>query len=260
MSNARALDLLERRLGHEFADRRLLRQALTHKSAGSENNERLEFLGDAALGFIVAQMAFQAYPSAAEAHLTLVRAKLVKRKTLAAVGREMGLGNFLALGQGERKAGVRMRESVLSDAVEALLGAVVLDGGLESADAAVRALIGPRLDAIAEADLKDPKTRLQEFAQSKGAALPEYRLIDTGGSGHAPTFAVRCTVADLELEGRGEGGSRREAEKNAAAAVLHALNTRPPDHQPTDSEAIGDTSLRDFPQRNLGATGKRSRP
>ncbi len=226
MSNASAFDLLERRLGYAFADRQLLNQALTHKSAGAENNERLEFLGDAALGFIVAQMAFQADPNATEAHLTLLRAKLVKRKTLAAVARDLGLGSFLALGPGERKSGVRMRDSVLSDAVEALLGAILLDSGLDSAETVVRALLGPRLDAAAETDLKDPKTRLQEFVQSKGAALPAYELIDTAGSSHAPTFSVRCTVAHLELEGLGEGGSRREAEKNAAATVLDALDTQ----------------------------------
>ena len=216
------LDALQRRLGYQFQDAGLLRRALTHKSAGAANYERFEFLGDAALGLVVAEMLFDAADQASEQKLTLMRAELVNSRSLAAAARALDLGACLLLGTGERKSGVARRESVLCDAFEAVLGAILRDGGIGAVARVVRATLGARLAALGATDLKDPKTRLQEYAQSKGAALPCYEVSEVGAA-HAPTFAAHCTVADLGLEGRGDGGSRREAEKNAAAAVLSAL-------------------------------------
>lgn len=217
-----SIDALQRRLGYRFRDAELLRRALTHKSAGTANYERFEFLGDAALGLVVAEMLFDAADQATEQKLTLMRAELVNSRSLAAAARALDLGACLLLGAGARKSGVARRESVLGDAFEAVLGAVLRDGGIDAVAHVVRGTLGSRLAVLGATNLKDPKTRLQEYAQSRGAALPCYDIAEVGAA-HAPTFAAHCTVADLGLEGRGAGGSRREAEKNAAAAVLGTL-------------------------------------
>ena len=218
------LDTLERRLGYAFRDRALLQRALTHKSAGADNFERFEFLGDAALGFVVGRMLFDALPDATEHRLTLMRASLVQGGNLATVAKDMDLGAFLELGVGERKSGVATRTSVLADALEAVLGAVVCDGGIECAEAVARQLFADQLAATADDDLKDPKTKLQEFLQSRHLDIPTYEVIDSAGPDHERLFTTVCRADSLGLQGEGTGRSRRESEKTAARAVLDQLD------------------------------------
>lgn len=216
---------IARRLGYAFQDPALLRTALTHKSVGTDNYERLEFLGDAALGFLIAQLLFEAKPDATEQQLTLMRAKLVNAATLAAVAKELRLGELLRLGLGARRSGVAESASILADTLEAVLGAVVCDGGLAAAKGVVRKAFESRLQSIGDADLKDAKTRLQEYLQGQGAALPVYTVTDTSGEDHAPVFAVDCVIAEFDVRTQGRGKSRRSAETNAAAAALRHLQT-----------------------------------
>ncbi|HSG90536.1 MAG TPA: ribonuclease III [Pseudomonadales bacterium] len=217
--------VLEERLGHVFADGSLLELALTHRSrSGSRNNERLEFLGDAFLGFVVAAELFDRHPGSQENELTLIRASLVRRRTLAELARELSLGDFLLLGQGELRSGGFRRDSILADAVEALIGAVLLDGGEAPARALVLSMLGTRLDdARPGVVAKDPKTRLQEFLQGKGEALPEYRIAEVHGSDHDQVFVVECRVATRDLSVAGRGASRRAAEQQAAQDTLEML-------------------------------------
>ncbi len=218
------LGTLERRLGYVFRDQRLLRRALTHKSAGADNFERFEFLGDAALGFVVGRMLFDALPDATEHRLTLMRASLVHGASLAAVAKDLDLGAFLELGAGERKSGVATRSSVLADALEAVLGAVVCDGGIESAEGVARRVFADRLAVIGDDDLKDPKTKLQEILQSRHLEVPIYEVIDSAGPDHERLFTTLCRADSLGLRGEGTGRSRRESEKAAAATVLDQLD------------------------------------
>ena len=217
------LGTLERRLGYVFRDRGLLRRALTHKSAGADNFERFEFLGDAALGFVVGRMLFDALPDASEHSLTLMRASLVHGGSLAKVAKHLGLGAFLELGAGERKSGVARRTSVLADALEAVFGAVVCDGGIENAEAVARRLFADRLAVIDDDDHKDPKTRLQEILQSRHLETPVYEVVDRAGPDHERLFTTVCRADSLGLRGEGMGRSRRESEKVAAAAVLDQM-------------------------------------
>ncbi len=212
---------LEERLGYRFRDRDLLARALTHRSAGSPNNERLEFLGDAVLGFLVAERLYQAFPHAREGALTRLRAAVVKGDSLAVRGRELGLGPHLRLGSGELKSGGRDRDSILADGVEALIGAAYLDGGEEAARAVVERLFAPVVAGLdVEAVAKDPKTRLQEWLQGRRLPLPDYELLEASGSEHARTFRVRCSVPDLAASAEGIARSRRAAEQEAAQSVL----------------------------------------
>ena len=221
---------LETRLGYQFRDAALLRQALTHKSAGADNFERLEFLGDSVLGFVIGEALFAALPAASEQRLTLLRASLVNEATLADVARQLALGTFLHLGLGARKTGDAERPSILANALEALLGAVVVDGGFDAAVTTVRGLFDARLATIREsaedpgsdADLKDPKTRLQEWLQGRGHPLPAYVVVEKSGPEHARIFCVECRAGELAST-RGRGSSRREAEKAAAARALKRL-------------------------------------
>ena len=224
MAKRNGLGTLERRLGYVFRDQGLLRRALTHKSAGADNFERYEFLGDAALGFVVGRMLFDALPDASEHRLTLMRASLVHGGSLAAVAKDLDLGAFLELGVGERKSGVARRDSVLADALEAVLGAVVCDGGVESAEAVARRLLDDRLAVIEDDDHKDPKTRLQEILQGRHLDMPVYEVVDSAGPDHERLFTTVCRADGLGLRGRGTGRSRREAEKAAAAAVLDQVD------------------------------------
>ena len=224
------LGTLERRLGYEFRDQGLLRRALTHRSAGADNFERYEFLGDAALGFVVGRMLFDALPDATEHRLTLMRASLVHGGSLAAVAKDLDLGAFLELGAGERKSGVATRTSVLADALEAVFGAVVCDGGMQSAESVARRVFADRLAGIDDADHKDPKTKLQEILQSRHLEMPVYEVVDSAGPDHERLFTTVCRADGLGLQGQGSGRSRRESEKVAAAAVLDQLVTsRAPD-------------------------------
>ena len=223
-TSSNSLKRLQNRLDYHFEDARLLKLALTHKSHSREHNERLEFLGDAVLGYAIAESLYQNQPQLAEDALTLIRASLVRKETLAEVAQGIGLGEYLSLGSGERKSGGRQRASILADTMEAIIGAVNLDGGIDAARVLVLKLFADRLQQAGERGAsKDPKTQLQELLQGRALALPVYEVVGTLGSEHQRTFTVSCRVADLDLTSTGRGSSRREAEKNAAQAMIEAV-------------------------------------
>ena len=197
---------------------------MTHRSAGADHNERLEFLGDSILNCSVARMLYDAHPSADEGALSRLRATLVSGETLAQVAGDLGLGEHLRLGPGELKSGGFRRASILADALEAILGAIFLDSGFDAAAAAVARIIGPRMALLPSADaLKDPKTRLQELLQARGLALPIYTLTTVSGDPHAQSFSVNCEIPAFGLNAAAEGPSRRRAEQSAAARLLELL-------------------------------------
>ncbi len=221
------LTRLQRRLKISFAHPGLLQEALTHRSAGSRNNERLEFLGDAALGFVIAHELFHRFPKAREGELSRMRASLVNQTTLAALARRLELGEWLILGAGELKSGGFRRDSILSDALEAVIGAIVEDRGIEPCRHWILSLFSEHLAALEEGSWqKDPKTRLQEFLQSRGLSLPRYELISQQGSPHDQEFTVACQVELLDAACHGCGRSRKHAEQQAAAAALKKLSER----------------------------------
>lgn len=216
---------------HRFRDPALAALALTHRSVGRPNNERLEFFGDALLGCLVAEMLFEAHPHASEGELSRLRAQLVNGQTLAEIARGLALGERLRLGSGELKSGGFRRDSILADAFEAMVAAVYLDDGFDACRQAVRSLFGPRI-ALLPRSSKDPKTRLQEWLQARGLALPSYELLAAHGEEHARTFEVRCRLAEPRpLEAGGQGSSRRNAEQAAAEILLQQL-TEPPAASP----------------------------
>ncbi|WP_250462920.1 ribonuclease III [Microbulbifer litoralis] len=217
------LDRLSQRLGHTFARRDLLELALTHRSHGSRNNERLEFLGDSILGFTIGAALFEQFPLGREGQLSRLRAQLVSGETLAELAREMKLGDCLRLGEGEMKSGGFRRASILADAVEALIGAIYLDAGLERARERILDWYARRLQNLSLETAKDPKTRLQEWLQARQRPLPEYHVVDVGGAEHAQKFIVECRVEGLNSPVRGEAGSRRAAEKAAATEAYNRL-------------------------------------
>jgi len=219
-----AAEWAEARLGYGFRDTALLEAALTHRSAGRRNYERLEFVGDAVLNFTVAALLYREFGDSDEGELSRYRAALVSGPTLADVATELGLGELLRLGGGELKSGGFRRASILADALEALFGAVYVDGGVDPAMAVIGALFEARLGALPGAhELKDPKTRLQETLQARGLALPAYSLETVTGEPHDQWFVARCEVASLDLSASGEGSSRRRAEQEAAREVLGLL-------------------------------------
>ena len=221
---SKPLDALEAAIGHEFRDQSLVRRALTHRSARREHNERLEFLGDALLGFLVAEQAWNAHPDADEGDLTIMRSAVVKGSTLTRVGRNLELGDFLELGSGEAGSGGRERDSILAAAVEALLAAIYLDGGMEACREFVRRWIPePGADYASSGVRKDNKTRLQELIQSERRALPDYELLGIRGKGHQQRFEVRCLLPGHRIVTEGSGPSRRAAEQAAAGKALAAL-------------------------------------
>lgn len=214
----------EEKLGYRFADDSLLELALTHRSATAVNNERLEFLGDAVLGLVIARAIYQRRPEAGEGTLSRMRSRLVRRETLADIAHELGVGPHVRLGGGELRTGGHQRASILANALEALLGAVYLDGRMQAAERVILALFEERLAALPTAEeLMDPKTRLQEWLQARGHAPPAYRVNKVSGAAHAQTFEVVCAVGALGLEVAGHGGSRRAAEQEAAAHALQQL-------------------------------------
>lgn len=218
------LDLLQLRLGHRFADPALLRRALTHRSARRQHNERLEFLGDALLGFLVAEALTQRFAQATEGELTRLRARLVSGEALAALATQLRLGEFLELGAGERKTGGQRRASILADAFEALICAVYLDAGLDTCRALVLRLFAEPLERLQPGEaLKDPKTRLQEWLQSRALERPKYHLRSEREHGGVWQFEVECQVLALPEPVGGQGGTRRAAEQAAAAAALERL-------------------------------------
>ena len=211
--------------GHRFADPALLAQALTHRSAGSPHNERLEFLGDALVSQLIAEALYARWPGADEGALTRARAELVRESALAAVARQLQLGEALVLGPGEMKTGGHRRDSILSDALEALVAAIYLDSGFEATRATVLPWFEPLMATMPAPDKvgKDAKTRLQEWLQARGKPLPQYAVLEEGGEDHARIFRASCTLADPLLATEGEGSSRRAAEQQAADAALQAI-------------------------------------
>ncbi|MEO6967710.1 MAG: ribonuclease III [Rhodanobacteraceae bacterium] len=208
--------------GHRFRDTQLLRLALTHRSAGRPNNERLEFLGDALVNLVVAELLYEAHPRADEGELSRLRAQRVSGSALAGRARALDLGEDLLLGPGELKSGGFRRDSILADAFEALVAAVYLDGGFEACRGWLREMFADDIDA-AQAQ-KDPKTRLQEWLQGHGFPLPRYELLAMHGEEHARTFEIACVLSEpVPARYEGRGGSRRAAEQAAAEAALEAL-------------------------------------
>jgi ribonuclease-3 len=219
---------LQRQLGYSFTDESLFEQALSHRSSGAHNNERLEFLGDSLLNFIIADDLYARFTKAKEGQLSRLRSQLVKGLTLAEIARELDVGQCLLLGGGELKSGGRRRDSILADSLEALIAAIYLDAGLDVCRSRVLDWFETRLnDLSVEDSSKDAKTRLQELMQFRGSALPEYRTVEVTGQAHDQTFVVQCCVALLADPVSGVGKSRRIAEQVAAEATLQAL--RQPD-------------------------------
>lgn len=208
---------LERLIGHDFSNKALLTQALTHRSFGSTNNERLEFLGDGVLNFIVASQLYLKFPKLDEGDLSRLRAHLVKEPTLGEIALTLNIGDALKLGEGEFKSGGWRRPSVLADALEAMIGAVFLDAGFAAAEGVVIKLFTPLIEKIdPKAIGKDPKSLLQEYLQSKKIDVPTYEVLAIEGEAHCQTFRVECRVAKFNIVTQGEGTSRRAAEQQAA--------------------------------------------
>ncbi len=215
---------LSKALGYTFNNEALLEQALTHRSAAKQHNERLEFLGDAVLGMVVADALYQAFPDVPEGKLTRMRSTLVKGETLAELAREANVGELVKLGQGELKSGGHRRSSILADAMEAVLGAIYLDAGLETVRAVILNLWDERINALNPNEHpKDNKTRLQEFLQSRRQPLPIYDVVNISGKDHAQTFDVSCTVSQVDMPVIASGNSRRKAEQQAAKLMLEKL-------------------------------------
>ena len=215
---------LANRLPYRFVNHSLLTQALTHRSFSAQNNERLEFLGDGALNFIIAQQLFQRFQALAEGDLSRLRAQLVKEATLCEIAQSLDVGAALKLGEGELKSGGWRRPSILADALEALVGAVYLDGGYAEAEAMVIALFADKLATIDPNVIdKDPKSLLQEHLQGQKLAVPEYKVTQLAGEAHAQLFMVECYIEKLNIRTAGEGTSRRIAEQQAANYALIAL-------------------------------------
>ena len=208
------------KLSYQFVNPALRQRALSHRSTGADNNERLEFFGDALVNVLVAEMLFEQYPKADEGELTRLRSHLVSEPALAALARELEVGDQLHLGSGELKSGGFRRDSILADALEALVAAIYLDGGWDACRVIVRDLFAERVAGAGANTGKDAKTRLQELLQGRGLALPVYTLVATAGADHAKVFDVECDVAGLMLKTVGRGASRRAAEQVAATAAL----------------------------------------
>ena len=216
-------------IAYRFSDPGLLQEALTHKSVGQCNYERLEFLGDSILSLVVSTRLFEVYPDASEGDLSRMRARLVRGRTLTEVALQLQLGRQLRLGQGEMKSGGFRRSSILADALEAVFGAIYIDGGFEACKAAIIQLLDPMIHALPDVEnLKDAKTRLQEWLQARGAALPHYELVMEEGADHAKRFHILCRLADQNMELTATGSSRRSAEQAAAAALLERLGSARP--------------------------------
>jgi len=218
---------LEIRLGHTWRERPLLTQALTHRSHGASNNERLEYLGDGILNCVVGLMLYQRFPELPEGRLSRLRANLVNQDALHEIARDLDLGSYLRLGEGELKSGGASRPSILADALESLFGAAFLDGGFETARAMIERLFNERICAINPlVQGKDAKTRLQEWLQSRHHGLPRYTLVDTSGQAHAQTFHVECQIAALKITTLGQGCNRKTAEQVAAEVALALVEGR----------------------------------
>ena len=215
---------LQRVLGYKFSDPQLLALALTHRSAGGTNNERLEFLGDSIVNHIIAEALYRQFPESREGEMSRMRASLVKGDTLAEVARELHLGEYLSLGRGERKSGGHRRGSILADTFEAIVGAILLDSGVEKCRECVLIWFTSRLQQLTEgAAGKDAKTRLQEYLQGRNHPLPEYELLNVQGDDHDQSFHVACRLDKQGFVAKGNGSSRRKAEQAAARSALEKL-------------------------------------
>jgi ribonuclease III len=215
---------LQKALRYRFRQLELLNLALSHRSRGNPNNERLEFLGDAVLNMVVAALLYRARPQVPEGDLSRLRARIVRERTLAEVARELQLGDYVLLGPGELKSGGFLRDSILADALEAIIGAVFLDGGFECAANLVECLMSDRIADLPDAEqLKDAKTRLQERLQSRSLDLPDYEVVDQRGADHDRQFTVVCRVAMLEAPMQATASSRRKAEQAAALKALDEI-------------------------------------
>lgn len=221
---ARHDEVLSRKLAYVFREPAHLRRALTHRSYSSDNNERLEFLGDALIGLFMADTLVQQRPRAGEGDLSRLRSSLVRERSLAAIGRRLELGDCLRLGEGELKSGGWRRDSVIADALEAIIAAVYLDGGFEAARAVSAHLFAPELETLPDAEtLKDPKTRLQEWLQGRSRPLPRYEVLSESGPAHRRMFSIRASLDDEARATEATASSRRTAEQQAAAALLQQL-------------------------------------
>lgn len=215
---------LEERLGYQFKDQSQLQLALTHRSYGATNNERLEFLGDSILNFVIGELLYRKFPEAREGQMSRLRSQLVKGETLALIAQEFDLGECLILGEGELKSGGRHRDSILADSVEAIIGAVYLESGMDAVQERILYWYRDRLAAISlDITAKDSKSRLQEYMQSHQQPLPEYRVADIGGEGHAQVFTIECHITLSKTPTQATASNRREAEKKAAEAMLLKL-------------------------------------
>jgi len=215
---------LAKELDLHFQNPVLFEQALTHRSAGSVNNERLEYLGDAVLGMVIANRLYRRFPQASEGELSRLRSLLVRRQTLAEIGTEIQLSKYLLMGAGELRAGGQSRDSTLADAVEAILGATYLELGNDAVESLIDHLFLQRLQKLTlEQCEKDPKTRLQEHLQSLNLPLPEYEVVSVSGKQHQQRFSVKCRVKALKQEALGSDMSRRKAEQDAARQLLEEL-------------------------------------
>ena len=218
---------LQQRLQHAFSNPALLTRALTHRSASSDHNERLEFLGDSVLNLAVSSLLYERLASQSEGDLSRVRANMVKQDTLHGLAVELGLPQVLRVGEGEARSGGKTRPSMLADALEAVIGAVYLDAGFQTATELVRRLFeGVEISPQMQAAARDAKTALQEWLQGRRMKLPDYRVVDTIGAAYRQSFEVECSIGELALAARGSGASRRAAEQSAAAAVLAQLQAK----------------------------------
>lgn len=218
------MNKLTKLLGSELMATDTFVRAITHRSAEGKHNERMEFLGDSVLGLIITTELYQRMPRASEGYLSRLRASLVNENALAGIAVELTIGDFLRLGSGELKSGGFRRKSIIADAFEAIVGCIYLEQGMESAKKFVLTAYGDRLDNLpAEDTLKDPKSRLQEFLQSRGHDLPDYTLIDTQGEAHRQTFTAECVIPKLNIRTTGTSGSRRKAEQEAAELAFQQV-------------------------------------
>lgn len=220
-----SLESVARQLGYSFSDQSLFRTALTHRSFGSPNNERLEFLGDGILDCVIAALLFHRFPLLPEGDLSRLRANLVRQETLHHLAQSLKIGEFLRLGEGELKSGGATRPSILADALEAIFGAIYLDGGFPIAHQVIERLYTPLLDELKPGQFqKDPKTRLQEWLQGRKKPLPRYKLLEATGAAHEQRFEVACEIESPTLRTIGHGSSRRIAEQVAAEKALKEIN------------------------------------
>ncbi len=217
------LEKLCRKIDYQFKSIGFLELALTHRSASSQHNERVEFLGDGVLNFVIAEALYHNYPNATEGELSRYRATLVNKDTLAEIAKELNLGDYIRLGSGELKSGGFRRASILADGLEALIAAVLLDTGFESAKNLILNLFKNKIAVVSEQKLKDPKSRLQEYLQSRKQNLPLYTVMSIDGDPHNQTFKIKCDIPELNIVVEGKGSSRRKAEQLAAESAMQLI-------------------------------------